>query len=494
MNFSEYRQYDALGLSQLIKAKKIKPEELLDLAIERAEQVNPKINALTQKWYDYSREMISRLSPNAPFAGIPFLIKDLSYHIQGRRLTKGSAGWQDYTSEKDSYLTEQLRKAGFLFMGRTNTPELGLAPFTEPEFYGPARNPWNVNKTAGGSSGGSGAAVAAGIVPIATASDGGGSIRVPASCNGLFGLKPSRGMLSLGPQTGEGWSGAVVEGCVSRSVRDTAAFLDACMGSFPGDPYIIQPPKERLLSQIQTAPRPLKIAYSIQHTLGGQIDQECVQAVHDAAKKLEALGHQVEEVNLPFQKEDLTKTFLYIVLTETAATVHELQEFLGRKIKVGKDVEANTYIQYLLGKTFSGMEYAVYKRRWNEISRRIADFHQNYDLTLTSVVALPPFDIGALQPSASEKRLVDFINTIKMGSLVRANIEQLADKIFQYIPYTAFANMTGQPAMSVPLHQTADGLPVGVMLTAAMGQDGLLLQLARQLEEAYPWFDKVPEV
>jgi amidase len=494
MDFTTYRSYDALGLADLVKTKEVKAEELLEIALKRIGEVNPRINAVVHDLSDLGRSMLKQNAGQGIFSGVPFLIKDLGYHIKGYPLTKGSAGWKNYISEEDGHLTKELRKAGLIFLGRTNTPELGLAPFTEPELYGPTRNPWNTDRSAGGSSGGSGAAVAAGVVPMATASDGGGSIRIPASCNGLFGIKPSRGRLSYGPQSGEGWAGAVVDNVVSRSVRDSAAFLDTMMGYAPGDPYLIQKPERSYMEELEQTTPKLKIGFSTQHTLGSQIDPECVKAVEETAKLLQDLGHEVEEVQLPYYKEDLTKTFLYIVLTETAATVDELRHHLGRKIVPGKDVEPNTYIQYLLGKTFSGMEYAICKRKWNEICRRVAQYHQRYDLLLTSVVATPPFEIGALQPTPAEKRLVSFINTVKMGSLVRANIEQLADKIFQYIPYTAFANMTGQPSMSVPLHWTAEGLPVGLMFSAAMGREDTLFRLAKQLEEAKPWFDNIPKL
>ena len=492
MNFQEYRTYDALGLAELIQTKQIKAEELLDIAIQRTEEVNLNINAVVQKMYEQAKSMAKHVDSNAIFAGVPFLIKDLSIHIKGEVLTGGSKSLQNFRSELDSFITPKMRKAGLLFLGRTNTPEFGLAPFTEPTAYGPTRNPWNLERSAGGSSGGSGAAVAAGIVPMATASDGGGSIRIPASCNGLFGLKPSRGRISMGPLVGEGWSGAVVDHVVTRSVRDSAAYMDAMMGYMPGDPYQIQSPTGRYLDLLEKVPTKLRIAYSTEHTLGQSIDPACKKAVKTAAKQLESLGHEVEEVKLPYEKEDLTKRFLYVVLMETAATVKEVENYLGRKVQPGKDVEPNTYVQYLLGKTFSGMEYALYKRQWNDISRRVAAFHEQYDLLLTSTVASPPFPIGNLQPTDSEKRLVAFVNALKMGSLVRSNIEKLADKIFQYIPYTAFANITGCPAMSVPLYWTEDKLPVGLMFSAAFGREDLLFQLARQLEEAFPWFDRTP--
>lgn len=493
MTFEEYRKHDALALAELVRKKEVTPAELIEIAIQRAESVNPKINAIIHKMYDKAKEMANKVNVNASFAGVPFLIKDIGIHIKDEPLTRGSKAWQGFKSTEDSLIVNKFRQGGLMFLGRTNAPEFGITPYTEPKYYGPTRNPWNTAKTAGGSSGGSAAAVAAGITPIATASDGGGSIRIPAANCGLFGLKPSRGRVTLGNQTGEWWSGAVVEGCVSRSVRDSAAFLDLIQGNAVGDLYMTQPPARPYLEEIQIDPKPLKIAYSTQHTLGHKMHAETAKAVHQAAELLKDMGHQVEETKLPYEPEDLTEIFLTTVVAEAAADFEDLERFLGRKVRTS-DVEIANYALALLGRTFSAKDFAYQKRRWNEVARRVGAFHEQYDILLTSTVAMPPFDIGAIQPTSGELSSLRVVNAFGLGSVLKASIGPLAEKTFSYIPYTAIANMTGQPSMSVPLHWTPENLPVGTMFTAALGREDLLFQLAGQLEKAKPWFDKVPNL
>lgn len=493
MTFEEYRRYDALGLAELVKKGEIPVSELTEIAIQRAEAVNPIINAISYKMYDTAREMSKVVDLEAPFVGVPFLIKELGIHVKDTPQRRGSKGYENYISKEDSFLTQKFRTAGFTFLGKSNTPEFGLTPYTEPKAYGATRNPWDTNRTAGGSSGGSAAGVAAGIVPIATASDGGGSIRIPASCNGLFGLKPSRGRVSLGSQAGEWWSGAVVEGCVSRSVRDTAAFLDWVTGNAPGDLYLTPIPEKPYSEEVTLNSGQLKIGFSTKHTLGQTIDPECVKAVEKTAKLLESLGHTLEEVPLPYRKEDLTEVFLLMVFAECAADLETLSQFLGRKVRPS-DVETATYALGLLGNAFSAKDFAYRKRQWNDLARRMGAFHEEYDLLLTATVAMPPFEIGALQPSSSEISALNVINTLGLSSVLKTMVNPLAEKTFAYIPHTAITNMTGQPAMSVPLHWTPDNLPVGLMFTAALGREDILFRLAGQLEQAQPWFDKVPKL
>ncbi|HRK83262.1 MAG TPA: amidase family protein [Saprospiraceae bacterium] len=492
MTFSEYRRHDALGLAELIRKREVSAAELMEIAIRRTEEVNPALNAVIHKMYDEGRKIAAAADPAAPFAGQPFLIKDLGLEVKGFPIRTGCKGYEGYISSEDSFLVRRFREVGLAYFGKTNTPEFGLTPYTEPQHFGPTRNPWNTARSAGGSSGGSAAAVAAGIVPMATASDGGGSIRIPASCNGLFGIKPTRGRLSLGSLKGEMWSGAVTEGCVSRSVRDSAAFLDILSGPAPGEPYIAATPARPFLQELEQDPRPLRIGFSTTHTLGQSIDPQCVQAVQDTVVLLQALGHQVEEVPLPFTKEDLKDVFTIMVFGEVAADLDKLSRHLGRKV-TARDVEPNTYALGLLGNAYSAKDFAVALNRWNDISRRVGRFHQQYDMLLTPTVSMPPFPIGALQATPSERRLIGFINALGLGGLLKSNVEELKEKIFGYIPFTPIANMTGQPSISVPLHWTPDGLPVGLMFSAAIGRDDLLFQLAGQLERSQPWFDKLPE-
>lgn len=493
MTFEEYRKHDALGLAKLIRKKEITASELVEIAITRAESVNPTINAIIQPLYNMAKDMAKKADPGSPFAGIPYLVKDLGLEIAGTPRAAGSRGYRDYVSKEDTYIVGRYRQAGLSFLGKTNTPEFGLTPFTEPKEFGPTRNPWNIGYTAGGSSGGSAAAVAAGITPMASASDGGGSIRIPASCCGLFGLKPSRGRITLGPQQGEGWSGAVMEHCVSRSVRDSAALLDAIQGPAPGDPFVIKPPDKPYLEVVKEAPGKLRIGMSTAHTLGQEVEADCILAVEKTAKLLESLGHYMEPAPLPYRREDLTETFLTMVCGEAAADIDILSEHLGRSAHPG-DVERATWAMVMLGRSFSARDYAYHRRRWNDIARRLGAFHQQYDLLLTPTVSMAPFRIGALQPTAAEQRLLKLVTGLNLEGVLKARVGPLAEKIFSYIPYTAPGNITGQPSMSVPLHWTDGGLPVGVMFTAPVGREDMLFRLAAQLEKAQPWMKKAPEV
>ncbi|MEQ1746534.1 MAG: amidase [Saprospiraceae bacterium] len=487
MTFNEYRQHDALGLAALVKNGSVTPLELVDTAIARLEAVNPHLNAVIHRRFDEARAEAKLVNRDAPFAGVPFLVKDLGMEVAGMPMCTGSRGYRDYVSVQDSFAVQKMRQAGLLILGKTNTPEYGITPFTEPELFGPTRNPWNPEYSPGGSSGGSAAAVAAGIVPIATANDGGGSIRIPASCCGLFGLKPTRGRTSWSALEGEMWSGAAVENCVSRTVRDSAAYLDAIQGAAPGDPYIIEPPKRPYLQEVSTSPGQLRIGYTAQHTMGGRADSACTAALQKAVDILRSEGHAVEEVPLPYQKEDLSEAFLIVVAGELAGEINLMAQYLGRSVRPS-DVEANTFAFNLLGRSFSAAEYTFAKRKWSETSRRIARYHEKHDLLLTPTIAKVPIRIGALQSSPSEKRLVAIINALRWGGAVKATIRDLADKIYDYIPWTPLANLSGQPSMSVPMLRTeAENLPVGVMFTARLGEEDMLFRLAGQLEKVAPW-------
>jgi amidase len=489
MTFQEYFRLDALALAQKVKEGAVTPQTLLETAIARAEAVNGAVNAIVHPMYEEARQTIKALPAQAPFLGVPFLVKDLGLDVKGVPRRTGTKGYEKYVSAEDSGIVKKIRAAGMVMFGKTNTPEFGLAPFTEPELFGPSRNPWNLDHSSGGSSGGASSAVAAGIVPIASASDGGGSIRIPASCCGLFGLKPSRGRTSWGPQMGEMWGGAAIEASVSRSVRDSAAYLDAIAGPTPGDPYIVATSARPYLQEVSVPPGVLKIGYSLQHTLGGThtVDPECIKAVEKAIDLLRKGGHQVEEVALPYHKDDLGKAFFIIVVAEAAADVAALSAFLGRAVRPS-DVEPETFALSLLGKSFTALEVAVAKRAWNDVCRRVAAFHDRCDLLLTPTLAKQPIRTGALKSTPAETRLLKIVNTLGLGGVVKTSVAQLVDKIYDYMPWTPFANMTGQPSMSVPLHRTAVGnLPVGVMFTGRLGEDDVLFRLAGQLEQMAPW-------
>ncbi|MEM9921144.1 MAG: amidase family protein [Bacteroidota bacterium] len=491
MTFEEYRRCDASELAQLVKDKEITAGELLDIAIERIEAVNPSLNAIVHKLYDHGREMLTHANPEAPFYGVPFLVKDLGLEVAQTPMLAGSKALKGYISPADTYLSSQLKDAGFIFIAKTNTPELGLTSYTESELNGACLNPWNLAHSPGGSSGGSAAAVASGIAPLATASDGGGSIRIPAACCGLFGLKPSRGRTSLGPKHGEMWGGAVVENCVSRSVRDSAAYLDLIQKGYPGDPYLKASP-ESFLKAIEIRPKKLRIGYSYAHILDKPVAEKCKAALLQVVELLKGLGHEVEEVALPYTRDDIVNGFLPVIAGETAASITEIGRLRGKKIQQS-ELERNTWAMGLLGRTYSAEEYALAKRVWGQLARRMGAFHQQHDLLLTPTLTQLPIETGALQNSTFEDQLLQMVNRLGSGTLLRKNLDQLIDKAFTYIPYTPMSNMTGQPSASIPLSwDDSTQLPIGSLFTAAIGQEALLYQLAAQLEEQQPWKMRFP--
>ena len=394
---------------------------------------------------------------------------------------------------EDAELVRRWQAAGLNILGKTNTPEFALMGVTEPLLHGPTRNPWHLWHTPGGSSGGAAAAVAAGITPVAGAGDGGGSIRIPAACCGLFGLKPSRGRVPTGPEQGEKWQGAAVEHVLSRSVRDSAALLDATLGPDAGAPYFLPNPVRPYLEEVTRAPGRLRIAFSLGHPLGSTLHPECATAVREAAKLLESLGHEVEEVALPFDGRAVASAFLMLYFGETGASIAALSKHLGRPARPN-DVEPTTWLLGLLGRTYTAADFAAARHSWNDSARRMGRFHQTYDLLLTPTLATPPVRIGELQPKPLEQKLLRVVNTFGLGGLIRRSgiVEKLAEQSLEKTPYTQVANLTGQPAMSVPLHWTADGLPCGVQFIASLGAEDVLFRLAGQLEQAQPWFDKRP--
>ncbi|WP_373515037.1 amidase [Persicitalea sp.] len=496
MTTDEYQKYDAVGLAQLVKDGEVSPLELLENARVLAEKRNPAINAIVHPLYEEGKAMAANLPEEGSLRGVPLLVKDLGLQWAGTPNRFGSKGYLDFVSQTDSYYIERCKKAGLVLFGKTNTPEFGLTPFTEPSLFGPSRNPWNTKYSSGGSSGGSAAAVAAGIVPAATASDGGGSIRIPASCCGLFGLKPSRGRVSLGPGIGQGWGGAVVEGSVTRSVRDSAAMLDILQGFLPGDPYQIQAPERPYAEEIRRDPGKLRVAMCSRHLYESRsVDVECVRAVEKTARLLQTLGHEVEEVPLPYGPEVFKELFFPVVVSETAATLRTMGKYLGRSVETG-DVELNTWLLAKLGEVYTGADYAHAMFLWNQLSRQMAAFHQQYDVFLTPVLSRPPIEIGELQNTTQENISLKLLQKTGGYRFLKGSktLDDLIERTFSYIPYTAIANMTGQPSMSVPLHWTETNLPVGVMFTGRMGEEDLLFRLASQLETAQPWFDSRPKM
>ena len=490
---AEYDQLDGLAMAALVRTGRLTPAELCAAAIARAEAVNPQINAVVHPLYEPARRRATAGLPAGPFGGVPFLLKDFGAHYAGVPHTSGSRALRGFVPEADAELVRRWQAAGLNIMGKTNTPEFALLGVTEPLLHGPARNPWHRGHTPGGSSGGAAAAVAAGIVPVAGAGDGGGSIRIPAACCGLFGLKPSRGRVPTGPEQGEKWQGAAVEHVLSRSVRDSAALLDATQGPDAGAPYFLPAPVRPYLEEVGRAPGRLRIGFSLGHPLGSTLHPECATAVRAAAHLLESLGHDVEEVPLPFDGQAVASAFLMLYFGETGASIAALARHLGRPARPA-DVEPTTWLLGLLGRTYSAADFAAARHSWNDHARRMGRFHLTHDLLLTPTLATPPVRIGELQPKPFEQTLLRVVNTFGLGGLIRRSgiVEKLAKQSLEKTPYTQLANLTGQPAMSVPLHWTADGLPCGVQFIAPLGAEDMLFQLAGQLEQAQPWFSRRP--
>ncbi len=492
--FTEYARYDAMGLADLVARGEITATELLAEAQARADELNGPLNAIVLRLDEMASSALNKGLPAGPFHGVPFLLKDLSNALAGVVRTSGSRYFKDYVPDFDSELVRRYKAAGLNIFGKTNTPEFGTMPITDPVLFGSARNPWNPQRTPGGSSGGAGAAVAAGIVPMANGGDGGGSIRIPSSCCGLVGLKPTRGRTPTGPEVGEGWFGMATEHVLTRSVRDCAAMLDVCGGPEMGGPYAAPPaPAGGFLAALDGAPRKLKIAYTTQPWLGRKLDPECVRGVEATAKLLEGLGHDVVEADPGIHREDFIYAFGTMVAADISTVLRQGEQMTGKPLRRA-DFEPHNWALYKLGQAFSATELQSAIMHMRKVGQQTAAFMQNYDVLLTTTLGMPPVECGALNARGLEKLLVTLVNHLPLGGIAKQRgvlIENYA-QIFDWIPTTPVANATGEPSLSLPLHWSADGMPVGMMLTGRFGDDVTLLQLAAQLEQAQPWFDRRP--
>jgi amidase len=497
MAIPEYGALDGLGLADLVRRRQVTAAELLEEAIARAERVNPRLNAIVTPLYDRARREAASPAPaDAPFAGVPFLIKDLDAALAGVPMTAGSRLLADYRPAADDTLVTRLRQAGCVIFGKTNTPELGLVPYTEPELFGPTRNPWDVTRTPGGSSGGSAAAVAAGIVPMAHANDGGGSIRIPASCCGLFGLKPTRGRTPAGPDRSELWGGYVSAHVVSRSVRDSAAMLDATAGPEPTSPYWAPPPAGPYLAEVGQPPRRLRVAMTKRpHVTAAKIDADCLAAVDDAARLLRDLGHDVEEADLDIDADAFARDFFVRVGVEIAAIVARAEARLGRGARRG-ELQTSTALTAMIGRQQSALALTLARDRLDAAARRAADLLSRYDVLLSPTLGIAPPPVGSLHPHGAEAFVQDVVVALRLSFLLRLPgvVEASVKRVFAFIPFSPLANVTGQPSMSVPLYWNAAGLPIGTMFTARLGDEATLFRLAAQLEAARPWAARRPAV
>jgi Asp-tRNA(Asn)/Glu-tRNA(Gln) amidotransferase A subunit family amidase len=471
MRFDEYRRQDATALANSIAKKEVSAKEVLEAAITRAEQVNPAINAIVHKQYDRARSAVAQGLPSGPLSGVPFLIKDLGFFENGEPATLGSSLFKDFVADHDSAYVARCKRAGLVIMGRSSSPEFGLNPNTEPRLYGSCRNPWNLEHSAGGSSGGAAAAVIAGVLPAAHATDGGGSIRVPAAQCGLFGLKPSRGRMSLSPDAGEGWGGLSIGHVVTRSVRDSALMLDCTAGREPGDPYAAPTPEHSFVEAISQPPKRLKIAMMLKDHRGNKIHPECAKAVTGAAKLCASLGHIVEAMDAPLDLVALRPMNAMIAAANTARTLGLRWKALGREPNA-KDVESVTWAVYQRGLKVSGVEYVNAIAAVHAAGRKLAAFLANWDVLLTTTLPAPPPKLGYFDQNG--------------------DVQTFTERVTEYLSITPLHNATGTPAMSVPLHWTPEGLPVGVHFAGRYGEEAMLLRLAAQLEAAAPWFDRLP--
>jgi amidase len=489
----DYEDYDGLGLAELVREGEVSALELAEAAISRIEAHNQKLNAVIHKLYERARKMASAELPDGPFRGVPFLFKDLTPALAEAPLCKGSRFFQHHRADQNGELADRYMASGVVVVGKTNTPELGILPTTEPEVFGPTRNPWDLERSPGGSSGGSAAAVGAGLVPLAGGGDGGGSIRIPASCCGLFGLKPTRGRTPTGPQSAAGWQGYAVDHVITRSVRDSAAMLDATCGHLPGDLYYLPRPERPFLEEVGTDPGRLRIAFTTAPFLPGQVHADCVAATLDAAKLLEELGHDVIEKAPSIDGQLFSRSFLIVLAGEVWADIEEAGEALGRTPKRA-DFEGKTWLARVMGGVVSAGELALALRRLQTIARSFHELYQEVDVLLTPTLAMPPQPLGFLEPTGMQAALEWAAVNLPLGRLVKsdANIDKAGADAFAFIPFTPVFNVTGQPSASVPLYWNEAGLPVGVMLSTAFGQEATLFRLAGQLEQARPWAERRP--
>jgi amidase len=472
----ELARLDATAQAELVRAGQATPAELVEAAIARVEATNGELNAVIHPLFEQGLAAARGELPDGPFRGVPFLLKDLGAAFAGQPLHLGMQYLKerDFRAPVDTYLAQRFRAAGLVTIGKTNCPELGILPTTEPRAYGASRNPWDLERSTGGSSGGSAAAVAAGMVPIAHANDGGGSIRIPAANCGLVGLKPSRQRTSEGPLVGDFMSGLTTELCVSRSVRDTAALLDAVHGPAPGDPYVAPPPVRPYTEEVGADPGRLRIALWTETVIDRDADPEVVAGARAAARTMEGCGHTVEEPDLgALQSLDLVEPFLVRWAAGQAQALDQLGMVGGQPIGP-EDVEPLTWALAEIGRSRSAGEYLAAVGQHQVMSRMIAGIHESgFDLLLTPTMGEPPPPLGSFDDSGSEP----------MAAFERAFLSGC---------FTAAFNATGQPAISLPLHWSEDSLPIGVQLVAPLGREDLLLRVAAQLEQAAPWVDRVP--
>ncbi|MQY21796.1 amidase [Nocardia macrotermitis] len=491
MRYDEYRAYDAVGLAGLVARGEVHAGELLELAVERCARVDPAINAVSLLMEENGQEL-ARREVAGPLAGVPFLIKDLAQDYAGFPTSAGTGPLRSVPAREHSIAVRRWLDAGLVIFGKTTTPEFGSKGITETRTFGATRNPWDTDRTPGGSSGGSAAAVAAGIAPVAGASDGGGSIRIPAACTGLFGLKAGRGLIPSGPVLGDPLFGAVSEGVLSRSVRDTAVMFDILSPLDPGAPYAVPRAERPYLDAVTDPVRRLRIGFTHTSPQGTAVDAEAVRAVEDAAALLESLGHTVEPAAPEIDGRRLGMDFMTVWTAWCAAELAEACRETGASTA---DFDIDTQVLAAVGRAVSSPELLLAHARWTGYTRALAEFHETYDLLLTPSLAEPPLRIGQHRTPAIADTALPPLLRLGVGKVLSRTgfYRDLVTANLAAVPFTQLANITGRPAMSVPTHWTAGGLPLGTQFVGRPGSEYLLLQLAAEIETARPWFDRHPD-
>ena len=470
---TELWQLDAIAQADLVRRREVSAMELVDAAITRIERIDPQLNAVVTPLFDAAREVANQPLPPGPLSGVPFLVKDLGSAQAGVHQTNGSRAMRNYVPTVDSPLVTRYRDAGLVIVGRTSTPEFGNHSTTEPVLFGPTRNPWALDRTAGGSSGASAAAIAAGLAPIASGGDGAGSLRIPASCCGVFGFKPSRGRVSSAPG-GEAIGNLAIRHAMSRSVRDNAALLDVAAVPEPGDPFIAPPPERPFLEEVGREPGRLRIAWTATAAIDTAIDPECAAAVRSAAELLENLGHEVVEGAPRLDGDVIIGSLLAVWAAGNLEDALDCERLLGRSLEPD-DLEITTWELVEHGRSLSAQDLLGAVADFGVTTRSIGAFFEHHDIWLTPTLARPPEPLGVLNQSS--------------GSALGW---QRMDSGFN--PFNPWANISGCPSMSLPLHWSSDGMPIGVLATARYGDEATLFRLAAQLEAARPWADRGPAV
>jgi amidase len=472
MSFQEYESLDAIGLAEHVRRGDVDPKEVLEAAIERLERSNPTLNAVVIPMLDEARRVVAKGPPDGPLRGVPFLLKDLFLLYAGTTTTNGCRFFTDNVANHDSELVRRYRNAGLVVFGKSASPEFGLTTTTESTLFGVTRNPWNLEHTTGGSSGGAAAAVAAGILPAANASDGGGSIRIPASCCGLFGLKPTRGRIPFGPDAGEGWSGMSTIHAVSRSVRDNALLLDISEGADMGAPYEARAKTRPYLEEVGAPVGQLRIGLLRQTFNGTDTHPDCREAVEDAAALCESLGHRIEEVKIELDIAAMGAASQSIMGGNLLATLEDRATALGRDFGPD-DLEPHTFAMTEAIRSRGASDYARSVHTIHGIGRQIEGLFEHCDVLLSPTMGEPPRKIGVLALSNPDR-------------------QEFARAVLTSVGYTQVFNASGHPAMSVPLCWNGDNLPIGIQFVAPLGDEARLLRLAAKLEEARPWADRRP--